>query len=221
VLISDPHAGPHFGSREMERVVAASNGLRPDVVALLGDFVARFPVDMPVVTRGIADLVAPLGVFAVLGNHDYWIDGAAIERALVKAGVHLLKNSGLPFERGGGRLWLAGLDDMRWGRPNLDAALDGALDGEVVILLVHNPIGVRAAAARGVPLVLSGHTHGGQVRIPGIGPLMLPIRERHFAQGRVQVGPTQLYVNRGVGVGTPPVRLGVRPEVTLIVPRTA
>ena len=219
-LISDLHAGPHFGPREMERVVSMSNALNPDVVALLGDFVARYPADITTVTDRVGDLVAPLGIFAVLGNHDYWVNVSLVEAALRNAGVRLLKNSGVHFKRADARLWLAGLDDARWGQPDLAAALKGAGEGEVIVLLAHNPILARAAAGWGVPLVLSGHTHGGQIRLPGLGPLILPIHDRTLAYGFIRLGSTQLYVNRGVGSGTPPVRLGARPEITVLILRS-
>ena len=127
----------------------------------------------------------------------------------------------MPIERDGGRLWLAGVEDLRWGWPDLSAALAGARGGEPVVLLAHNPMLVYRAARLGVPLVLSGHTHGGQVRLPGLGPPVLPIRDRRLAQGLRRVGRTKLYVTRGVGLGTPPVRLGARPEITLLVLRSA
>jgi uncharacterized protein len=219
-LISDLHAGPHFGPQDMNRVVAATNALRPDLIALLGDYVTRDPADVRVAAGGAAGLRAPLGVVGILGNHDHWVNAALVTDALSAAGVRMLRNAGMPIERGGGRLWLAGLDDLRWGRPDLPAALNGAREGEVTVLLAHNPLSVHLAERLGVPLVLSGHTHGGQVRLPGIGPLILPIDDRGLSQGLRRVGNTQIYVTRGVGVGTPPARLGARPEITLLVLRT-
>jgi predicted MPP superfamily phosphohydrolase len=220
-LISDLHVGPNFGPSDLARVVAATNRLHPDLVALLGDYVARDPADAQVAAEALERLESRLGAYAVLGNHDYWVDSRVVTKALTSAGIRLLRNAGVPLERGGGRLWLAGVEDLRWGWPDVPAALAGAQEGETVVLLAHNPMTVYRAERLGVPLVLSGHTHGGQVRLPGIGPLILPIKHRRLAQGLVRVGRTQLYVTRGVGMGTPPVRLGARPEITLLVLRSA
>jgi predicted MPP superfamily phosphohydrolase len=219
-LISDLHVGPHFGPPDLARVVAATNRLRPDVVALLGDYVARDPADASAAAEALGRLESRLGTYAVLGNHDYWVDSRVVTKALTSGGIRLLRNAGVPLERAGGRIWLAGVEDLRWGWPDIPAALAGAREGEPVVLLAHNPMTVYRAARLGVPLVLSGHTHGGQIRLPGIGPLILPIKDRRLAQGLRQIGRTNIYITRGVGVGTPPVRLGVRPEITLLVLRS-
>lgn len=219
VLISDLHVGPHLGPADVERVVAASNALEPDLVVLLGDIVAYDPADAAVVAAGAPRLVAPLGVYAVAGNHDYFVDQTTVARLLEAAGVRVLRNAGLPLERQGARLWLAGVDDLRRGRPDLASALAGAAPGDVPVLLTHNPMLAHPAAALGVPLVLAGHTHGGQVQLPVVGPLLLPIPDRRLAEGLVALGATQVYITRGVGVGTPPARLGARPEIPLIILR--
>ena len=128
-------------------------------------------------------------------------------------------DAGVPLERDGAQIWLAGVDDLRRGHPDLAAALVGARPDAIRVLLAHNPMLAHAAAPLGVPLVLAGHTHGGQVQLPLIGPLLLPIRDRGLAEGLVRLGATQVYITRGVGVGTPPARLGARPELTLVVLR--
>jgi predicted MPP superfamily phosphohydrolase len=220
-LISDLHVGPHFGLADVRRVGDAVNALQPDAVVLLGDFVARDPADAAVVSEGLAHLTPPLGVYAVLGNHDQWVDTNQVSFLLSRGNVRVLRNNGLPLERRGDRLWLAGIEDIRTGRPNPRAALAGARPGDRKILLAHNPMAVRGAAPLGVDLVLAGHTHGGQVQLPLIGPLVLPIRDRSLAQGLVSTAGTQIYVTRGVGVGTPPVRLGSRPEIPVVVLRRA
>lgn len=220
-VISDPHVGPHFREDDMARVVTSTNALRPDLVVLAGDYVARDPTDAEVVAAGLADLRAPLGIFAVLGNHDYWGSEVRVSAILARAGARLLRNTGTSLERGGDRVWLAGVEDLRRGRPNLPAALSGARDGETTIVLVHNPMAVHEAQRYGAALVLAGHTHGGQIRLPVIGPPIIPIADRSLSSGLSRVGQTQVYVSRGVGVGTPPARLGARPEVPLLVLRRA
>ena len=220
-LVSDIHAGPHFGPNDMTRVVEAVNAARPDLVVLLGDFVARQPSEFELVAASASQLRAPLGLYAVLGNHDYWRDPQRIVEPLERAGIQLLRNRGTPIERNGARLWLAGLEDLRQGRPNLNAALTDARPDDFTIVLAHNPMLIRQVEQRGLPLLLAGHTHGGQVQLPLIGPLILPIPDRTLSEGLLNRGRTQLYVTRGVGVGTPPVRLGARPEVPLLVLRRA
>jgi hypothetical protein len=205
----------------MQRVTLATNGLRPDLVLLAGDYVARDPADAAVVAAGLADLRAPLGTFAVLGNHDYWGDEVRVSTLLERAGARLLRNSGLELDRGGDRVWLAGVEDLRRGQPNLPRALVGARDSQTTILLVHNPMAAHEAERYGVALVLAGHTHGGQIQLPLIGPLILPIRDRSLSGGQRRLGQTQVYVSRGIGLGTPPARLGARPEVPLLVLRRA
>jgi predicted MPP superfamily phosphohydrolase len=221
VIVSDIHAGPHFGPDDMTRVVEAANAPRPDLVVLLGDFVARQPADVEIVVAGASKLRAPLGLYAVLGNHDYWLDPQRISEPLERAGIQLLRNRGTPIERNGARLWLAGLEDLRQGRPELSAAMTGAWEGDFTVVLAHNPMLIRQVEQRGLPLLLAGHTHGGQVQLPLIGALILPIPDHTLSEGLLKRGRSQIYVSRGVGVGTPPVRLGARPEVPLLVLRRA
>lgn len=218
-LISDLHAGPYGGPDEIARIYRATSELAPDLVVLLGDFVASEPAEIEAVVAPLGQLRARDGLVGVLGNHDLWIDPDRISAELGGHGVRLLRNAGLPLERGPDRLWLAGLDDLRRGQPDLRAALAGGRAGDFVIVLAHNPLAVELARPRGLPLTLAGHTHGGQIQLPFVGPLLLPIDDRGLAEGLVRRGPSQVFVTRGVGLGTPPIRLGARPEIPLLVLR--
>jgi uncharacterized protein len=169
-IVSDIHDGPHFGPDDMTRVVEAANASRSDLVVLLGDFVARQSADVEIVVAGTSKLRAPLGLYAVLGNHDYWLDPQRISESLERAGIQLLRNRGTPIEWNGTRLWLAGLEDLRQGRPELSAAMTGPWEGDFTIVLAHNPMLIRQVEQRGLPLLLAGHTHGGQVQLPLISP---------------------------------------------------
>ncbi len=164
--------------------------------------------------RELASLQGPLGVYACLGNHDYWTDPDAIARALGRAGVRVLRNEGVEVAEG---LWVAGLDDVWEGQPSLDMALKGMPSDAATVVIVHEPDYADEVTADGrVMLMVSGHTHGGQVRLPLLGPPILPYLGQRYPAGLYTLGDMTLYVSRGVGLISPPVRFNCRPEVTLL-----
>ncbi|MGY1663671.1 metallophosphoesterase [Geodermatophilus sp. SYSU D00705] len=219
VTFSDGHLSTTYGGRRFERVVEMVNAQRPDVVAIVGDLVDGEVEDLREDVAPLADLVSDQGVYFVTGNHEYFVDTAAWLRHLPTLGVQVLRNERVAIGRGGAFLDLAGIDDRtadRSGLPghraDLDAALDGRDDGTPVVLLAHQPVMVEQARAAGVDLQLSGHTHGGQ-----LWPFDAAIRlDQPAVQGRSRVGDTQLYVTPGVGFWGPPVRIGARPEISVI-----
>ncbi|MCA9969799.1 MAG: metallophosphoesterase [Anaerolineales bacterium] len=217
VQLSDLHLHPHTQLAQIERAVALANAEAPDVVALTGDYILQRIGSMRALTPVLRQLRARLGVFAVLGNHDA-IKGPRLTRAaLAAAGIPLLVNAGVCLPVGAAALYVAGLDDGSWGWPDLDAALAEAPAGAPVVLLMHEPDFADMAAADGrVALQLSGHTHGGQVRLPGVGPLVLPKNGRKYHTGLYRVGSMWVYTTRGVGVNNMPVRLFCPPEVTVL-----
>ena len=220
--ISDVHTGaPHVGLDKLREMVARTNAAKPDLVVLLGDYVihgvvgGRFVPPEPTAAI-LRDLRAPLGVFAVLGNHDWWYDGGRVERAFTGAGVPVLDDRAVAVTTRGGPLWIAGLGDL-WTRPaNLDRALAAVPAGAPVILLTHNP-DVFARVPDRVLLTLAGHTHGGQVNLPLFGRLIVPSAYgQRFAIGHVREGGRDLFVTPGIGTSIVPVRFRVPPEVSML-----
>ena len=225
-FVVDTHHGPGVPLSYLEEVVAMTNALRPDIVALGGDYVQRSRYLQPrgghrhFIAPGIAvlgGLRAPLGRFAVLGNHDRKESTMLTRRALAENGLIELTNRGVRLERGGSHLRLCGVDDWATGQPNLQRALGDARTNDACILLSHNPDFVEEIRHPQVDLVLSGHTHGGQVVLPIFGPPFTASRYgRKYLHGLVQGPMARVYVSRGVGTIGPPIRLGAPPEVTLI-----
>jgi len=226
--LSDIHMDEFTEPFFVRDAVARINRLRPDAVFLTGDFVtAEFASDT--FAEGAAwqcaNLLAGLECparYAVFGNHDVLISETAVGEALRDNGVAVLRNSCLPLERGQARLWLAGVDDPLEGEPDPDAALPAAIRNqprEPVILLCHAPDYaddlLKLPAGQAVDLMLSGHTHGGQVRLPLLPPFQLPPLGRKYVEGWFHLGRMQLYVNRGLGTVGVPFRLDCPPEITL------
>ncbi len=213
-FLSDLHRGPHIDPPHISRAVRMAREAAPDLVLLGGDFVSGSAAYAESCARELARLQAPLGVYACLGNHDYWTDPDAVAGALSRAGVRVLRNEGVEVADG---LWVAGLDDVWEGRPSLEMALRGMPTDALAILLAHEPDYADTVAADGrVALMLSGHTHGGQVRLPLFGPPILPYLGQRYPAGLYTLGKMTLYVTRGVGLVAPPVRLNCRPEVTVL-----
>jgi len=216
-FISDLHVGPYVTLDDVARVVNVVNGLEPDLVLLGGDYVSRTAETMPALASVLAAMVAPLGLYAVLGNHDLWTDRVQVTRGLESAGVRVLVNAGELVETPGGPVHIAGLDDAWSGQPDYARAMAAHRAGVPTIVLQHepDPAAERAEDAR-ILLQLAGHTHGGQVRLPFIGAPVLPLYGERYVAGLYQVGASQLYVTRGIGVISPPVRFNCPPEIALI-----
>ncbi|NEK60135.1 metallophosphoesterase [Geodermatophilus sabuli] len=219
VTFSDGHLSSMYGGRRFERLVETVNAQRPDVVAIVGDLVDGDVAELRDEAAPLADLVSDQGVFFVTGNHEYFVDTDAWLRHLPTLGVQVLRNERVPISRGGASFDLAGIDDRtaeRSGLPghgaDLDAALDGRDDAVPVVLMAHQPVQVEQARAAGVQLQLSGHTHGGQ-----LWPFDYAIRlDQPAVEGLSRFGDTQLYVTSGAGFWGPPMRVGARPEVTVV-----
>ncbi len=216
VAFGDVHYNWRIEAKQIAQVVTMANSAHPDVVCLLGDYVSKqgnlaFP-------SGLADLRARLGVYAILGNHDFLGRDRIITHQLERVGATVLRNRNVAFERSGQRIWVAGVDDLRSHQSNLQQALAGIPNDEVKILLAHNPdFAARASCiAPPIDLQLSGHTHGGQVKLPLVGPPALPHNHKEWLAGRYNVNGMWLYVNRGTGMSSIAHRLNVRPEVSVI-----
>jgi predicted MPP superfamily phosphohydrolase len=217
VCLSDFHLHPYTQIDFIEKVVATSNELNPDVVCLLGDYVFEGADSIYELAPVLAGLESTFGVFAVLGNHDLWTDAAVVRSGLEAVGIRVLVNESVSIRIGDDDLILAGLDDGWSGEPDLSFALEGSPQGVPVILMLHEPDFADHYARDGrVRLQLSGHTHGGQVRIPGIGGPFRPEYGQKYDDGLIEIEGMWLYTTRGVGVIGPPARFNCRPEITEI-----
>lgn len=213
-LLTDLHYGPFIRPTAVERWVDLTLAERPDLIVLGGDLVDHdAPDELRPLLEAVARLRAPQGVWAVWGNHDHshFGDLTPFGRALEGVGVRLLVNRGVPVRDD---LFLAGVDDLRRGAPDLTAALARRPADRACVLLSHNP-DVLPEVPTSVDLTLCGHTHGGQVRLPGIGPLVTSSRYgRRFASGWVE-GPARGYVSRGLGVSWLPLRVDCPAELAV------
>jgi uncharacterized protein len=223
--ISDIHLVEWTEPWFLRRVVAEVNKMAPDLVTLTGDFISRGPLSdsvayraMPVCAEELSALQCPQR-FAILGNHDVQVDSAMVVRVMTAAKIPVLVNRFTAIERGGDRLWLCGVDDPGTSVPYLSQAIP-AHPAAPVILLAHEPDFAdhvrRHPRFPLIDLMLSGHTHGGQVRLPWVGPLVLPPMGQRYVTGLFRFAEMQLYVNRGIGTVGMPFRFDCPPEITEI-----
>lgn len=214
--VADTHLGVRINDRRLPGLIEAIHAERPDLIAITGDFVTGQGGDLDALCAPLSALHAPDGVWGCLGNHDYTA-GARLVRAAVERGpIRVLVNEHHTVRRGDQALVIAGVDDVLHGRPDLGAALDGAPQTPA-ILLAHEPDYARVAAVEPrVTLMLAGHTHGGQVRLPGIGALLLPRLGHLYPSGMYQIGAMALYVTQGAATGRFVIRFNCRPEIAVI-----
>jgi predicted MPP superfamily phosphohydrolase len=216
--MTDLHLYPMTQPPLIKKAVAMANSMKPDLVVLTGDYVWQVLEAIDELAPILAGLNARYGVYSTLGNHDYWLDADVVKGAMEAAGLPVLVNQGLYIKQGGGSFYLAGLDDGWSGNPDLDATLEGRRTGEPVILLCHEPdLADKFSQDGRVEVQMSGHTHGGQIRIPGIGALILPYLGRKYDIGLYRINEMLLYTNRGLGVISEPVRYNCPPEITQFV----
>jgi predicted MPP superfamily phosphohydrolase len=235
VQLSDIHMDSYTEPFFLRHIVKMTNDLRPDLVFLTGDFVsdgpqpAKFAVGAAWQCANILKEINCRAQYAVMGNHDVAVGEKEITEALTTNGITVLNNACIPIERGGSKIWLAGLDDPVNGDPRPDRAIPDSIRNiahEPVVLMCHAPdyadTLMADASGRAVALMLSGHTHGGQVRLPFVGPLTLPGLGRKYVEGwfrfgagtQIQPDGMQLYVNRGIGTVAVPFRFDCPPEIT-------
>jgi predicted MPP superfamily phosphohydrolase len=221
-VMSDVHAGsPYIGAEKLREVVTKVNQTNPDLILIAGDFVIQDVVgghfiEPEIIAREFKGLRARYGVYAVLGNHDWWYDGKRVRRALEDAGIRVLENEVARIQIGGESLWLAGLADF-WTRPQkIDETVRQVTGAGPIIALTHNP-DIFPDIPRRVILTIAGHTHGGQVNLPLIGRLKVPsVFGQRYAAGHVEENQHHLFVTTGIGTSMIPVRLGVTPEIVVL-----
>lgn len=230
--LSDFHYEEEFSAIPIRNSIEVINNLSPDLIVLTGDFVTvgvfqfrlhehHYPAKGAYpCARVLSRLKARIGKFAILGNHDVYSNPAVVTNALESHDIPVLRNSCVPIEQGSARFWLAGIDDALEGQPDLGAAIKKIPDGETTILLAHEPDFADEAVLKPIDLQLSGHSHGGQVWIPGIGAPWLPPLARNYPRGLYKIENLILYTNIGIGTIRAPIRINCVPEVTLITLRS-
>jgi predicted MPP superfamily phosphohydrolase len=221
--ISDLHFGRLVRPADLAPAVAEVQSLGADAIVITGDLVSRANCDEPdMIVETVSQLSAPHGLFAVLGNHDWWADGPLVADSLRRAGATVLENDNTVWHRDGQSLYVAGVDDVCVHRHDLPNALAGVPYSAKAVVLVHEPdFADLAASDPRVLLQLSGHSHGGQVCVPGYGGLRFPPWARQYPCGLYTIGGTTLYTNRGLGMIGLPIRFCCRPEITLLTLRPA
>ena len=213
VHLTDIHHGLYLPLQAVLDAVELSNRLEPDVVALTGDFITYSRSYIEPVAQVLGTLKARCGVYATLGNHDFRVGAEPVTRALRRVGIDVLRNHNTVIRRGNQLLYVAGIEDLGY-RPDLSRATRGIPEGAPLILLSHNPGIIRRAARAGVSLVLSGHTHGGQFKLPVVGSIYgKPLERTRFKSGLDAVGATQIYVSRGIGTVVLPLRYRCPAEI--------
>jgi len=232
--LSDIHIDQFTEAFFLRAAVDHINRLRPDAVFLTGDFVTdgllstKYTIGSAWKCANILDGIECRQRYAVLGNHDFAVSAPAVTAALTANGIQVLRNAFAAIEHGSSRLWLAGIDDPVEGHPDVEKAIPESIryrPYEPVILLCHAPDFadnlLKLPAGSTVQLMLSGHTHGGQVRLPFVGAMELPELGKKYVEGLFQLQGLQLYVNRGIGTVGLPFRLNCPPEITSITLRGA
>ncbi len=232
--LSDIHMDEYTEPFFVRAAVSRINSLNPDAVFLTGDFVSaglaprKFAIGAGWQCANLLNALTCRERYAVLGNHDMMVDAREVTEALRANGVTVLRNGCIPVERPGGRFWLCGIGDPVAGHPHPDEAVPPSIRNvahEPIVLLCHAPDYadqlLMLPAGQAVSLMLTGHTHGGQVRLPLVGALALPIMGKKYVEGWFRLGQMQLYVNRGLGTVGVPFRFNCPPEISLLTLRAA
>jgi len=216
-FLTDIHHGPYTSLAAVASMVRTAQSLQPDLILLGGDYSLRENKYIRPCFDVLQGLNAPLGAFGVLGNHDYAHGLEDTREGMKAAGIQELTNSGLWLTRGTSRLRLGGVDDLWRGRPDVQPALGGATINDACVIVSHNPDVAETLTDRRVGLMLSGHTHGGQVCVPGMVNPFVPSRYgMKYAKGLVEAPTTKVYVSKGLGLTGLPMRFNCPPELTLL-----
>lgn len=222
-VLSDIHVGSSFIDDDKVRlIVQRTNELQPDLILIAGDYIAgdgrRTPhtVAPEKFSPLFKEFRARFGVYSVLGNHDWWYDGDRVRNALEANGIKVLENQTEKIDVRGTPLWLAGLADLWTRQPRVHETTAAIPEGDAIIALTHNP-DIFPRLPQRVPLMIAGHTHGAQIRLPFIGPVVQPSRvSAAYTRGHVFENGHHLFVTTGIGTSIFPVRFGVTPEIVLL-----
>lgn len=217
VQLTDIHAGIFMTRDMMRRYVDQVIALKPELFVLTGDYISNSTVFFPGFVEEMARARARFGTFAILGNHENWYGPRGYyQRLFDQHGIRLLHNEHRVIQTDQGRFAISGIDDLRSGQPDLEAALAGLTLEMPTILLSHRPEIFPQAAEHGIPLTLSGHYHGGQIKLSlPSGDFSLAHLRTAYPEGLYRIGTSHLYVSRGIGTTFTPIRLNAPPEVTL------
>ncbi|MBA2339268.1 MAG: metallophosphoesterase [Pyrinomonadaceae bacterium] len=225
-ILTDLHVGaPHMNVGKLKQVVERTNAEAPDAIVILGDLVIQDVVggkfvEPELIANELKNLRAPLGVVAVLGNHDWWLDGERVARSLRETGLTVLENDVARVERDGKVFWFAGLGDLWTRAADIKGTLGKIQTDDPVIVLTHNPDVFPDVPAR-VSLTLAGHTHGGQVNLPFVGRPIVPSKfGQRYASGHITENGRHLFVTNGIGTSIIPVRFRVPPEIVVLTLQT-
>jgi predicted MPP superfamily phosphohydrolase len=215
---TDPHLGPMTTADDVERGLSLLFSGSPELLLLGGDLICESPRYGPEAAAILGRYArkAPLGAVSVLGNHDLSNDGGRLTRLLQEQDIRVLRNKALPVAYGGKELWIVGIDDALLGRPDPVAAFSAVPAGSPSLVLWHEPDWAEDATHPSAFVMLAGHSHGGQVRLPKLGAITTPNGGRRFVAGFNQANGLTIYTSRGSGMYRPPVRFNCAPEVTLI-----
>jgi len=215
--LTDIHHSRIVDLSEVQRVVTLANETKPDLMVLTGDYTTSYRRYIEPCAEVLSGLKAPEGVWAVLGNHDHYTDPELTTRALLRNRIAVMNNLNTVLRRGSDAIQLAGIDDWSWNGTDWKRAFYGLNESLPLVLLSHQPSVLDLDASKKAALIISGHTHGGQIKLPFIGaPARFATIDLKYANGLFRRDQTQLYVSRGTGVIGLPVRLGVRPEIAVL-----
>jgi predicted MPP superfamily phosphohydrolase len=223
VAISDIHGGSNYVTEErLRELVAKANAQNPDLIVLLGDYVSerfrdhknlRMPVET--IAENLKGFEARHGVYAVIGNHDWWYDEQKVRAEFERAGIKFLENEAVSFDVNGEKVWLLGIEDF-WKnhRVEVSDAMQRIEPKKNIIAITHNPDSLLHSPAE-ISLMLAGHSHGGQVKFPFYGAVAF-VNDSRFMKGEAIVDGKHVFVTSGVGCSGPPVRFGVTPEIVVL-----
>jgi predicted MPP superfamily phosphohydrolase len=215
--LTDIHHSRILGINEVRRVVSLAQQTKPDLFVLTGDYSTSYSRYIEPCAEALSALSAPEGVWAVLGNHDHNTDPELTTRALERQHIAVLNNAHTTLQRGSDSIQVAGIDDWSWNATDWPRAFAGLKARTPTILLSHQPSVLDLEQTRQVALILSGHTHGGQLKLPFLGaPARFATQDLKYARGLFRSGDTQLYVSAGTGMIGLPLRFGVRPEIAVL-----
>jgi hypothetical protein len=215
--LTDIHHSRILGIEQIQRTVELANETKPDLMVLTGDYTTSYRRFIEPCAEALGRLHAPGGVWSVLGNHDHYTDPELTTWSLQRNRIAVLNNRNTQIRRGGDAIQLSGIDDWSWGGTDWTRAFYGLSLKRPTVLLSHQPGVIDFPQTESISLILSGHTHGGQIDLPWLGPpARVFTKDLKYAHGLYHRGETQLFVSSGTGVIGLPVRFGVRPEIAVL-----